>query len=128
MNKITVLDKVFSEYIRRRDADEYGRVKCCTCPAVAHWAEMDCGHFVSRGNMSTRYDEMNCHAQCKTCNQVNGGEWGTHMKYIADRYDYGVPGDLIRQGHQVKHWTRSELHEMIKLYRQKSSGNTLLYF
>ena len=37
------LDKIFSEYIRKRDADENGYVKCCTCPTVEHWKEMDCG-------------------------------------------------------------------------------------
>ena len=68
------LDKVFSEYIRRRDADDNGYVKCCTCPTVSHWKEMDCGHYYRRSFMSIRWDEMNAHDQCKNCNRLGDGE------------------------------------------------------
>ena len=34
------LDRLFSEYIRRRDADA-GYCRCVTCGKLQHWREMD---------------------------------------------------------------------------------------
>ena len=39
------LDKIFSEFIRRRNADHLGRVKCFTCGVEKHWKEQQAGHF-----------------------------------------------------------------------------------
>ena len=116
---IDKLDKVFSEYIRKRDADEYGRVKCCTCDAVSHWSEMDCGHWQSRHNMGTRWDERNCHDQCKECNQTNGGMFEEHRIYIFNRYGSAVVDDLIYQARHNKKWIQFEIDEMVQEYKEK---------
>lgn len=75
-------DKYFSEFIRLRDAGPDGRVKCVTCSHTDHWRYLQCGHFVTRGHQSTRFDEMNCNTQCRGCN-YNGGQ---HLKH-ADAID-----------------------------------------
>jgi len=119
MPNITKLDKVFSEYIRRRDADEYGRVKCCTCDAVQHWAEMDCGHFVVRGNMSTRSDERDSAAQCKYCNRVDLGRYELHREYINERYGPGTAEELERLGKTEVHFMQYEIDQMTQDYKDK---------
>jgi len=116
---IKKLDKVFSEYIRRRDADEYGRVKCCTCPNTFHWSEMDAGHFVRRGNLSVRFHEMNCHAQCKECNQFKYGMEAEHYVYIANRYNEGTPLHLIQLGRSGVKFMQFEIDEMTEKYKLK---------
>ena len=68
------LDKVFSEYIRKRTADHNGNVECFTCGKIDHWKKMQCGHFQSRKHYSTRWDENNCQVQCVGCNMFKGGE------------------------------------------------------
>lgn len=60
------LDKVFSYYIRLRDADENGYCKCCTCGKKFHWKKIQNGHWISRGKLSTRFHEQNCNSQCLT--------------------------------------------------------------
>lgn len=64
---IRKLDKVFSLYIRLRDAMPNGYVRCISCGQIKRFEDMDCGHFHSRKNMSTRYDEENCNSECRYC-------------------------------------------------------------
>ena len=60
------LDKVFSEYIRKRDTHN-GVFKCISCGRILPYEQADCGHYINRKHMSTRFDEMNCNAQCRSC-------------------------------------------------------------
>ena len=59
---IARLDKVFSQWVRRKDADHRGYVECWTCGKVLPWSRVDAGHFQSRAKFSTRWDEMNVKA------------------------------------------------------------------
>ena len=61
------LDKVFSLYIRLRDAMPSGYVRCISCGQIKPFADVDCGHFHSRTHMATRFDEENCNAECRYC-------------------------------------------------------------
>jgi len=75
----TKIDKVFHEYIRRRDADNNtGYCNCITCNKPIHYTESDAGHFISRGKLSTRYDPRNVYAQCRKCNRF---EYGRQYEY-----------------------------------------------
>ena len=62
------LDQIFSRYIRLRDANEWGMVRCCECGKSFSWKDATCGHFVKRRHRTLRWDERNCHAQCAPCN------------------------------------------------------------
>lgn len=83
-------DKWFSEWIRLRDSDEHGIATCITSGRRAHWREMDCGHYLSRAKMSTRYDERNCHAQSKMANRFQGGHFMEHGFRIEEKYGRGT--------------------------------------
>ena len=77
-------DRLFSLYIRQKYADSEGMVRCFTCPKVIHYLEgrkINCGHFVSRAYLATRYDERNCRPQCWGCNNTTFG-WGGHGKPV----------------------------------------------
>ena len=56
------LDKVFSEYIRLRDVREDGTFICISCNNGFPYEVSDCGHYISREHMSTRFSEENCKA------------------------------------------------------------------
>lgn len=112
------LDIIFSRYIRLKDVDIYGKVKCISCRATMKWTMADCGHFIPRGHMYTRYSEMNCKPQCKGCNQMKDGnliEFARHLEN--DR-----PGSveiLQEQAHIIYKHTRDELKGMIAEYTVK---------
>ncbi len=69
-----LLDKTFSEYVRRKYADESGNVACYTCGLVRRWQEQQCGHFISRSYLATRFILANVRPQCIGCNVFGGGK------------------------------------------------------
>lgn len=78
--------KVFSEYIRRRDAGPDGYGKCFTCSRYIHWKKGDCGHGIGRQHKGTKYNEKNNHLQCKPCNGFEGGKREEYKAEMNRRY------------------------------------------
>lgn len=112
------LDIIFSRYIRLKEANEHGIVQCYTCPDSGHWKHMQCGHFIPRAHMYTRFSEDNCKQQCDQCNRGKDG----NLKAFAAYLESDKPGSveiLHEQGRIVQHWTRDELKAMIGDYTRK---------
>ena len=61
------LDQVFSLYIRAK----YPK-KCYTCGKPN--CTLQCGHFIPRTYLATRWEEMNCRPQCVGCNIWGRGQ------------------------------------------------------
>lgn len=114
------LDKVFSEYIRLRDANSQGICWCITCGRPFRWNDGDAGHYVQRDRLATRYDEKNVNAQCKYCNRFRSGEQYIHGTEIDKKYGEGTAQKLILLS-KIKgckldlYWIDIKL----KLYRKK---------
>ena len=81
------LDTIFSEFIRRRNADIDGYTSCYTCGVRKHYKELQCGHFVPRQYIALRYDETNCQTQCYACNMLYNGQPSSFASNL--RRDYG---------------------------------------
>jgi len=93
MNYQKKLDRVFSEFIRRRDSDQNGNISCISCGKIVNWKQSDAGHYVNRKHMSLRYDEKNVNAQCRACNRFDEGNVigytrGLFAKHGTDIFDY----------------------------------------
>lgn len=61
------LDRIFSKYIRLRDALPSGVIRCISCGQIKEFDRFDCGHYFSRTHMATRWNEWNCNAECMSC-------------------------------------------------------------
>lgn len=61
------LDTIFSLYIRKVHP-----AKCYTCGKTD--TALQCGHFVSRSYLATRFHENNCRPQCIGCNIFGHGK------------------------------------------------------
>ena len=73
---------VFSKYIRLKNADSFGMVKCVTCKTVKHWKEVHAGHFIDGRNNSVLYDERLVFVQCFHCNsKIPGCLGGNKVAY-----------------------------------------------
>lgn len=90
MIKDAKLWKVFSNYIRLRDANTDGNCKCITCGFIGHWQRFDCGHGIPRQHRATKYSEQNNHAQCKRCNAFEGGKREVYKAEVNRRYGPGT--------------------------------------
>jgi len=112
-----ILDRVFSNYIRIRNADINGFIRCITCGKQAHWKRADCGHYVKRGHSGTRFNEQNCGEQCHFCNRMRNGEEQAHRMYIEKTYGEGTSDLLKQKGRFPFTMTEEEYIEKINYYR-----------
>ena len=115
---------VFSAYIRQRDADDRGMVRCVTCGSLKFWKDGDAGHFLpGRGN-AILFDERGVHFQCKPCNggfrnqRFSKDEVAeNYERYMLKRYGPKVVADLKRLRHTTKSFTIRKLETIIKKYQ-----------
>ena len=94
------LDKVFSEYIRRKYSNSNGQVECYTCGSVKDWKEMQCGHFVSRVYLGTRFEEDNVRVQCVGCNIFGRGKTAIFASNLETERG-GIVTLLYRQAQKI---------------------------
>ena len=128
-------DKHFSIYIRTRDADRYLEDneglsllagKCITCPKVEPIKFMDAGHFITKARCKPlKYDEYNANLQCHNCNRFEYGQQYKHGKAIIDKWGseqldrLQAIADDYKLERNFKNWTKTELREIIDLYKKK---------
>tara|TARA_R100000388_G_scaffold64040_1_gene46675 strand:- start:632 stop:1021 length:390 start_codon:yes stop_codon:yes gene_type:complete len=113
------LDKIFSEYIRRRNADDLGFITCFTCGVKKHWKEQQAGHFQSRSHHSTRWDKVNVQVQCVKCNMYRQGEQYKFGLYLDERFGEGTAKDLENRAKTIVKLNRVDYEEAITRYKQK---------
>lgn len=115
---INKLDRIFSEYIRKRDADKKGMCKCITCQREFKWDELDAGHFISRKEMSVRWDERNVAAQCQYCNRFRYGR-AYEFSLALDKQSRGLSKRLYNKSKEVIKYSMTDLQELVDLYKEK---------
>ena len=93
------LDRLVSSIVRTRDG------RCVTCGTTE---SPQCGHFVGRMFINTRWDLTNCHQQCAGCNMLHESDPVPYGLFIDARYGRGYPEELSRRAHMTKVLTRGE--------------------
>lgn len=111
------LDTVFSRYIRLRDAMEGGMFRCISCGKIKPIEQADCGHFHSRTHMSTRFDEDNCHAECRYCNRFSADHIIGYRENLIRKIGEQRFKLLDIKAHETKKWSHFELEQLVKYYR-----------
>ena len=112
----TKIDKVYHEYIRRRDADDHtGYCECITCKKPIHFSESDGGHFIGRQHLATRYDERNTYAQCRKCNRFEYGRQYEFSKAIGQ----DLADELLAKSRTIYKNSDAEWQEIFETYKSK---------
>ena len=88
-------DKLLRLIVIKRDADANGYAVCCSCGKIAHYTDMDAGHWINRGCMKTRYELKNVHLQCRHCNRYREGNGPGYSMFMLNKYGTEVMDDLI---------------------------------
>jgi len=112
-------DKIFSEYIRRKNATSFGMCQCVSCGSWHAISECDAGHYISRNHMATRYDERNVHPQCRRCNRFQNGNMSGYSLYMLKHYGETILLELNKLQHTVKKFQVEELQDMIKGWQKE---------
>lgn len=121
---------IFSQYIRLKDADSRGVVKCCTCDVKLPWkhpkGKMQCGHFFpKKGYPNLYYDECNTAPQCAACNGFLEGAQYFYSLHIIDKYGKSKLNKLVeeaiayRKNKKPYRWNRAWLDAKIVEYSEK---------
>jgi hypothetical protein len=108
------LDIIFSIYIRRKDAIN-DIATCVTCGKKDHWQKLQNGHFMSRSNYSTRWDENNVGVQCYGCNISRSGEQYKFSQYLGDM----LSNEMFVKSKQTVKFADEDLIDLINYYTQK---------
>ena len=113
------LDKVFSEYIRKRDTRN-GVFKCISCGRILPYEQADCGHYINRKHMATRFDEMNCNAQCRSCNRFDEGNIQGYRRGLVALYGEQQVNLLEAKKHNCRKYSDFEYEVLIKHYKEEN--------
>jgi hypothetical protein len=114
-----ILWGIFSEYIRKRGADEGGTNTCITCGKLSHWSELHAGHFVGGRTNAVLFDERIVHPQCPVCNVWRGGNYAIYTLKMIDLYGREQVEEFLALKHKIVKFTRTDLEEMIENYKGK---------
>jgi hypothetical protein len=117
----------FNQWVRTRDAHQ----PCISCgetdPPMKPGGAWDAGHFLSRGAYpELRFDEDNCHKQCKTCNG-GGGKFAHKARTVAAEYEERLIERIgperverLKGPHELVKWDRDVLRQIKTIYRAKT--------
>lgn len=79
---------------------------------------MDAGHFITRDNMATRWEEENVNAQCQKCNRFQSGKQYEHGLAIDKKFKKpGTASMLLVKSRSVCNWEDFEIETMFKYYK-----------
>ena len=104
-----IADNAFSKFILSRDD------KCITCGKTYH---LEAGHYIPRGNMATRYNFYNVHAQCIECNRFLSGNNKMYRKNLVEKYGEGLVEALEDEGRKIERWDILKYIEIILQYKE----------
>jgi hypothetical protein len=100
------LDRVFSIYIRLKFPK-----RCYTCGKVD--VTLQCGHFVSRQYLATRWSEDNCRPQCVGCNMFGNGQLLDFEENLKRELGDEFVENMKKSRHQIlkldRQWYESEI-------------------
>lgn len=111
------LDKVFSQYIRLRDRMPGGVFRCISCGQIKPIEQADCGHYINRQHMATRFSEINCNAQCRSCNRFDEGNMQGYRRGLVQKYGEQRVLMLESMKYETRKYTDFEYEALIKHYR-----------
>lgn len=116
---VAKLDKVFSEFIRLRDSKRFGfrAFQCISCGKVKSYEQADCGHYYSRRKMSTRFDEDNCHAECRHCNRFSADHLIGYRDNLRKKIGEERFEELTRKANLTRKWSVWELEQLVTYYK-----------
>lgn len=115
------LDRIFSRFIRLRDTKawdfKYGR--CISCGRIKPYDQLDCGHFHSRIHRNTRYDEDNCHCECRFCNRISADHLIAYQQNLIKKIGQERFDLLMVKAKMPCKRSAFELELLIKEYEKK---------
>ncbi|EMK8729707.1 recombination protein NinG, partial [Escherichia coli] len=107
---------VFNAYIRERDAGQ----PCISCGTYYYeQCGADAGHYrtvAAAGHL--RFNEDNCHKQCRHCNQTLDGNIEAYRPALIRKIGLARV-EALENNNETHKWAIEECKEIIKVYQAK---------
>jgi len=130
---LALADKLFSQYIKKRDAVD-GVITCVCCGGRYDVTAKDssgdkivqCLHFVSRRVYSLRFSPINCHAGCSSCNRdmfenETGLAYRQFRSYLVSCVGEMDVREMEKQKREINKLSAGFLQEVIDRYSLKKT-------
>jgi len=128
--KIDPLDKLFSEFIRRRAIKTAGGCERCLVQKYdiqkengdifPAWKQLQCSHYHGRGIKSVRYDPDNAAGLCGACHLYLGSQPDEHKQFFINRLgEHGYDMLLARKRQSAKYIDKSIITLYLKAEIEK---------
>ncbi len=104
---------IFNKYINLRDKG----LPCVSCGKPIK-GRVNASHFWNANNHhNVRFEEDNVHSSCITCNQFLSGNLLEYRTRLCSKIGQKRFDELEAKRHVTKKWTKDELKEIIKKYK-----------
>lgn len=123
-------DRLFSLFVRNRDADKNGNIQCVGCGKVYNIDQVDNGgnkvvqnlHFIDRGIYNLRFSEENCHAGCSYCNldmslNKNGFAYRRYLEFMTTTYGEEAIAEMTIEHRKINKLEIAQLKNIIEHYQ-----------
>lgn len=128
---LLLADKLFGNFIKKRDADEHGNIICPCCNNPFHINETNGDgqkivrplHFVVRDIYSQRFNENQVFAGCGYCNlkmhlNPTGTEYLNYRSFLVKRLGNKAVTEIEDDKYKVHKFPTSEIQLIINKYKQ----------
>lgn len=110
--------KVFSLYIRLKDADLLGYNHCYTCNKKFYYKDLQAGHGLGGRGNSILFDEELVFPQCKTCNLFKGGNYDIYHTKLIKEHGLKWFEKKLKLKNKNKQFTAEELNKLYNHYNK----------
>lgn len=136
---LAMADKLFGDFIKKRDSDANGNICCVGCGLSFNLADKAADgtyvvqplHFVSRSVYSLRFDERQVFAGCQYCNlSMHLHPEGEVVKHYQDKLveDLGIVEvtRMVAQKRNINKLSVQDLKDVIEKYKPATVENAKL--
>ena len=100
------LDKAFSLWVRTSNANKEGLVRCITCNKEFPIKRIQCGHYIVRNHLHTRWLKENTAPQCFGCNGFGKGKPDIFALKLIEKYGK----DILQKLNKIKNQPTTPLN------------------
>ncbi len=113
--------KLFSEWIRRKDADEGGTVECYTCGKMMYWEKdgAQAGHAIAGRRNAVLLDEEIVKVQCYRCNISLRGNYQEFITRLVRENGFEWWEAKLVESRKTVKLTASDIEEKIEWLKKK---------
>lgn len=110
-------DDAFRKYIQKRDDGK----PCFICQQPIPKGEVEVCHYIKRANLATRWHEMNAHLGDVICNHFDEMHEVRYKQRLIEVYGIDNVVEMMNLGRSLMKPLRSDLIELIDIYKTKLS-------